>query len=296
MTKFLLAALLCLIWGSTWLAIKIGLEDSPPFLSAGFRFVIACLILFALIRWKKLTLAAGRKEWKNIIIPGFFAYFVSYGCVYWGEQHIGSGLAAVLFSTLPFWVALYAHYLLPDEKFNRIKLFSLIIGFSGILLIFWDNLQVSTSGKNILGMVALLGSAASGGFAGVRTKRDLHYIDPIVISASQMLVGMILLLIVGFLFEDLHRFKITYKSIGALLYLALFGSALAFSIYFGLLMTTAATKLSLIAFVTPVVALILGWAVLSEKISLRLVFGSALVITGIVLLVFWGKESVPLED
>lgn len=296
MTKFLLAALLCLIWGSTWLAIKIGLEDSPPFLSAGFRFVISCLILFALIRWKKLTLAAGKAEWKNILIPGFFAYFVSYGLVYWGEQYIGSGLAAVLFSTLPFWVALYAHFLLPDEKFNWIKLFSLIIGFSGILLIFWNNLQVSSSPKSILGMVGLLGSGASAGYAGVRTKRDLHHLDPIVIAALQMLVGMTLLLITGFIFEDLHSFQITYKSIGALLYLALFGSALAFTIYFGLLKTTAATKLSLIAFITPIVALMLGWAVLSEKITWGLLFGSALVIFGIVLLVFWGKEAVPLED
>ena len=296
MIKFLLAALLCLVWGSTWLGIKIGLEDSPPFLSAGFRFVLSCAVLFTLIHWKKLPLATSFKDWKNIIIPGLFAYFFSYGLVYWGEQHINSGLAAVLFSTLPFWVAIFAHLLLPNEKLNRVKLASLVIGFSGILLIFWDNLRISSSGQTVLGMLALLGSGASAAYAGVRTKRDLHHVDPIVIAAQQMLVGMVLLLLAGFAVEDLHTFKITQKSIGALLYLAIFGSALAFSVYFYLLKTTDATKLSLIAFVTPIVALILGWLIMDEKVTRHLLLGAGLVIVGIVLLVFWGKAEIPLED
>jgi len=296
MIKFLLAALLCLVWGSTWLGIKIGLEDSPPFLSAGFRFVISCAVLFALIRCKKLPLATSFKNWKNIIIPGLFAYFFSYGLVYWGEQHINSGLAAVLFSTLPFWVAIFAHLLLPNEKLNYVKLASLIIGFSGILLIFWDNLRISSSGQTVLGMLALLGSGASAAYAGVRTKRDLYHVDPIVIAAQQMLGGMVLLLLAGFVVEDIHTFKITQKSIGALLYLAIFGSALAFSVYFYLLKTTDATKLSLIAFVTPIVALILGWLIMDEKITPHLLLGAGLVIAGIVLLVFWGRAEIPLED
>jgi drug/metabolite transporter (DMT)-like permease len=296
MIKVLLVGMLCLIWGSTWLAIKIGLEDSPPVLGAGFRFVLSCLILFSLVYWKRLPLTKSKRDWKNIIIPGFCAYFVSYGLVYWGEQHINSGLAAVLFATFPFWVAIFAHFMLPNEKFNLVKLFSLLVGFSGILIIFWDNLHLSGSTENALGMFALLSSGASSAYAGVRTKRDLHHVDPIVISAQQMLVGMLLLLIVGFTFEDIKTFQITQKSVGALLYLALFGSALAFSVYFYLLKTTDATKLSLIAFVTPIVALLLGWLMADEKVTPRLMLGAALVVVGIVLLIFLGKEQVLLED
>lgn len=296
MIKFLLVALLCLVWGSTWLAIKIGLEDSPPFLGAGFRFVLSCIILFALVRWKRLELATSPKEWKDIIIPGLFAYFLSYSLVYWGEQHINSGLAALLFATLPFWVAIFAHSMLPNERFTWIKLASLLVGFSGIILIFWDNLKVSGSAKTIVGMLALLGSGASAAYAGVRTKRDLHHVDPIVIAAQQMLVGMILLVIVGFVVEDMASFRITNKSIGALLYLSLFGSALAFSVYFHLLKTTDATKLSLIAFVTPIVALVLGWLIKDEKITWNLIGGAILVLTGIFSLIFLGREKITFEE
>lgn len=296
MIKLLLVILLCLVWGSTWLAIKIGLQDSPPILSAAFRFVLACTLLLALARLRNLALIKNWRDWKNIIIPGLFAYFLSYAFVYWGEQHINSGLAAVLFATLPFWVAIFAHLMLPNEKLNWIKTASLVIGFSGIVIIFWDNLKISGSSNVLLGMLALLGSGASSAYAGVRTKRDLHHVDPVLISAYQMLVGMVLLLVVGFVFEDLHRFKITQKSIGALLYLALFGSALAFVVYFYLLKTTEATKLSLIAFVTPIVALLLGWLILDEKITRHLLLGVCLVLVGIFSLIFLGKEEILFEE
>jgi len=296
MTKFFLAVLLCLIWGSTWLAIKIGLEDSPPILGAGFRFLLACAVLFALLRWKKMPLLTDRESWKKLAIPGIFAYFVSYGLVYWGEQHINSGLAALLFATLPFWVAIFAHYLLPNEKITWIKVISLLVGFSGIVIIFWDNLRLSGSIYNLLGMLALLSSGASAAYASVRTKRDLYHLDPIVISAQQMLVGMVLLLILGFAVEDLHSFKLTGKSIGALFYLALVGSAIAFSVFYHLLKTTAATRLSLIAFVTPIVALLLGWLIKHEQVTLHLILGAALVSAGIISLIFLGKEKILLKD
>lgn len=281
-----LIAVLCLIWGATWLAIKIGLEDSPPFLSAGFRFLLSCIILSGIVYLRKLKLPT--KNILPILIPGFFTYFLSYSFVYWGEQHIGSGLAAVLFSTLPFFVAIFAHLLLDNEKLSWIKFFSLTIGFAGILVIFSDSLQIAST-KSSLGIFALLGSAICTAFSGVLTKKYLHHVDPVIITLYQMAIGTLFLLVVGFSFESLSNFKITIKSIGALLYLVIFGSVIAFITYFWLLKRNQIIKLSLIAFVTPVIALLLGWIIKSEKITVELALGTFLVILGIVSLNFLPK-------
>lgn len=280
MLDFLLISMICLIWGSTWLGIKIGLEDSPPFLSSAARFFISSGFLYLLIRVKRLAIP--KKNWSKIIIPGFLLYGLSYGLDYWGIQYIASGLAAVLFATLPFFVSITAHYMLGDEKLSVIKILCLGVGFLGVVIIFRDQIHFSNSTQSILGMLALIGAAICAGVSGVFTKRDLHDIDPLVIACFQMLVGMIFLAIIGFSFEKLSSFKITYKSMGALLYLAFFGSVITFVTYFRLVKRIEVTKLSLIAFVTPILALILGAIVKNEPITAHLILGSVLVILGIV--------------
>ncbi len=289
MLDFLLISMICLIWGSTWLGIKIGLEDSPPFLSSASRFLISSSFLYLLIRLKKLPIP--KSNWPKIIIPGFLLYGLSYGLDYWGIQYIASGLAAVLFATLPFFVAISAHYMLGNEKLSWIKIFCLGVGFLGVVIIFRDQIHFSASLKSILGMLALIVAAFSAGISGVFTKRDLHHLDPIVIACFQMLVGMVFLLVMGLSFENLSSFKITYKSVGAVLYLAFFGSVVTFVTYFWLLKRIEVTKLSLIAFVTPILALILGAVVKNERISLPLILGSFLVILGIVGLNFLAPRA-----
>ena len=285
-----LFALLCLIWGSTWLGIKIGLEDSPPFLSAGFRFLIATVFLFIWAKKKGIKFSEYKAQAFKILIPGFFMYYLSYSLVYWGEQYINSGLTAVLFATFPFFVAIFATLLLKEEKLNWFRLFGLIIGFSGILLIFWESL--SLKGENLLrGMLGIVLSAVCSAYASVRVKRDLYSVEPVVISVFQMGLGTLLLLGSGFLFERITDFKLTYKSVGALLYLSFFGSAFAFMSYYWLLKRIEVTKLSLIAFITPIVALILGWLVLGESISGYLISGTVLVIIGIWLVSRYGIAS-----
>lgn len=289
MLDFFLISLICLIWGSTWLGIKIGLEDSPPFLSSATRFIISSGFLYSLIRIKRLAIP--KDNWSKIIIPGFLLYGLSYGLDYWGIQYIASGLAAILFATLPFFVAISAHYMLQEEKLSLIKILCLGIGFLGVVIIFRDQIHFSHSLNSLLGMLAIIGAALSAGLSGVFTKRDLHHVDPRVIACFQMLVGMLFLLLMGILFERLSDFKITYKSIGALLYLAFFGSVITFVTYFWLLKRIEATKLSLIAFVTPILALILGALVKDEKVTWHLILGSFLVILGIVGLSFLAPKS-----
>lgn len=279
---FLAIVLMCIIWGLTWIAIKIGLEDLPPFLSAGVRFVLACAILWPAVLWRSLALPKNWLELRTILIPGFFIYGINYALVYWGEQYIGSGLAAILFASLPFLVALFAHYMLTNEKMTYVKLTGLTTGFLGIVLVFYGGLSFGPN--SYWGMLALLGSSLSAAYANILVKRDLHHTDPVLATALQMSLGAVLLLGLGMLTESWQDFHLTPRALGSLLYLSIFGSAVAFSLYFWALKKTEATKMSLIAFVTPLVALVGGHLILDEPITGRLAAGSLLVLAGILII------------
>ena len=286
---FLAIVLMCLIWGLTWIAIKIGLEDLPPLLSAGVRFVMACAILWPVVLLRHLSLPKKWPEIRTILIPGFFIYGINYALVYWGEQYIGAGLASILFSSLPFLVALFAHYMLPNEKLTFVKLTGLTCGFSGIVLVFYGGLSFGPD--SYWGMLALLGSSVSAAYANILVKRDLHATDPMLATALQMSLGAFLLLGLGTITENWQSFHLTPKAVGTLLYLSIFGSAVAFSLYFWALKKTEATKLSLIAFVTPLVALVGGYLILDEPITGRLATGSILVLAGIVIVNYFSSPG-----
>ncbi len=279
---FLAIVLMCAIWGLTWVAIKIGLEDLPPFLSAGVRFAIASALLWPAVLWRKVPLPKNWPALRVILIPGFFFYSINYALVYWGQQYIGAGLAAILFASLPFLVALFAHYMLAGERMTYPKLTGLTIGFLGIVLVFYGGLSLGP--QSYWGMLALLGCSLSCAYANILVKRDLHHIDPMLATAIQMTLGAVSLLGLGALLESGQDFHLTPKALGSLLYLSIFGSAVAFSLYFWALKKTEATKMSLIAFVTPLVALAGGHLILDEPITGRLAGGSLLVLAGILII------------
>lgn len=279
--SLVLFAMLCLIWGSTWLAIKIGLEELPPFKFAGVRFLIASALLFLLVRIKGLSFPRGRSEWLTMLILSIFMIGLPYGLVFWGEQYIPAGLAAVLNSTIPLFVALFAHLTLPGERLSLITLLGLILGFGSVVVIFSDKLA-PVAENALWGELALLGSAVSYGFATVFARSKTLSHNPIVTVTVQMFCGAIMLLAAGFIVERQAQFTISPCSVGALLYLAIVGSALAFVAYFWLIKQMEATRISLVAFVTPVIALLLGWILLDELITPRILIGAGLVIIGII--------------
>ncbi|MGH8005054.1 MAG: DMT family transporter, partial [Limisphaerales bacterium] len=221
-------------------------------------------------------------ELRTILVPGFFIYGTNYALVYWGEQYIGAGLAAILFASLPFLVALFAHYMLPNEKMTIPKLTGLTIGFIGIVLVFYGGLSFGP--ESYWGMLALMGSSLSAAYANILVKRDLHDTDPMLATALQMGLGAVLLLGLGMLTESWQNFHLTPRAVGTLLYLSIFGSVVAFSLYFWALKKTEATKMSLIAFVTPLVTLMGGHLILNEPITVRLAAGSLLVLAGILII------------
>lgn len=289
---FAAIAAMCIIWGLTWVAIKIGLQDLPPFLSAGVRFALASAILWPIVLLRRAPLPKTWPEYREILIPGVFIYGVNYALVYWGEQYIGAGLSAVLFASFPFMVSVLAHYFLENDKFTPAKLAGLAIGFAGIVMVFYEGLEFGP--LSYWGMLALLGSSLSAAYANILIKRDLHHVDPMIATALQMSLGTVLLLAVGTFLESWDGFHLTGPAVGSILFLAVFGSAVAFTLYFWVLKKTEASKLSLITFVTPLVALVGGYFILDEPVTTRLAFGTLLVAAGIAIVIYlpgWKKTG-----
>src|SRR5919106_6993764 len=138
--------ILCGIWGSTWLFIKLGLEELPPITFAGIRFVIACAILFSFIRARRIQLPADGRDWWLLASTGVLSFSLNYGLVFWGEQYISSGLAALLQATIPAFGLVIAHFYLPGERMTPAKIFGVIMGVAGVGVIFSNQLSVAGSG------------------------------------------------------------------------------------------------------------------------------------------------------
>lgn len=281
--------ILCGIWGSTWLFIKIGLRDLPPFTFAGLRFVLASAILGSLILIRRARSPRTRNEWYLIAVSGLLQFTLNYGLVFWGEQYISSGLAAVLQSTFPLFGLVIAHFYLPSERMTTLRVVGVLLGVLGVAVIFSDQLTIAGS-MALLGSIALVLSAVFGSYSNVLVKAYGGKIDPQILAASQMVFGFVPLLAAGFATEgNPLRFRWTVPALLSLMYLVIVGSVIAFALYYWLVRNMDVTNTMLIALVTPVVAVILGMLVLHERLNWRLVAGSACIILGLGLIV-WRRQ------
>ena len=175
--------ILCGIWGSTWLFIKLGLEDLPPFTFAGIRFVIACTILFTLIRIRRLPLPTARGDWIFLAITGILAFGLNYGLVFWGEQYISSGLAALLQATIPAFGLVFAHFHLPGERLSWARIGGVVLGVCGVGVVFSN--QLAVAGKQALaGCVALILSAIFAAYSNVLVKACGKQLDPAILAGG----------------------------------------------------------------------------------------------------------------
>jgi drug/metabolite transporter (DMT)-like permease len=277
--------LLCGIWGSTWLFIKLGLNDLPPLTFAGIRFVIAAAILFIFIAVRRVPLPRGRRDLLLLAVTGVLSFSLNYGLVFWGEQYISSGLAALLQSTLPAFGLIIAHYYLPGERMTLPRILGVLLGVFGVGVIFSNQLQVAGP-RALWGSAALVLSAFCAAYANVLVKTYGLNLQPSVLAAGQMVFGLIPLLLIGIPLEgNPLKFHWTGVAVISLLYLAIVGTVVAFLLYYWLMHNMDVTKTMLIALVTPVTAVILGMLVLKEEMHWRTLIGGAMIISGIGLIV-----------
>ena len=274
-----LYALVCLIWGSTWLAIKLGLEGVPPFLGAGLRFTLAAAILWSLVLFSGLSPRLSPRGRRAALSAGILGFGICYSLVYWAETRVASGLVAVLCAVAPLITALLTAFVSRTETLTRRKGAGILIGIAGVVILFWPQQGVAAAdGLGLLAaFVSSVGAAGNLVAQSLWSKRD----DARVLNAWSMSLGAALILGLSFLFERGAVVSWTPSNIGAIVYLAILGTVVAFLSYYKLIHALPATQVSMITLIFPVVAILLGWVVLGEKLSANAGFGIALIMGGV---------------
>ncbi len=274
--------MLVLVWGTTWAAIRVGLAGIPPFTGVAMRFTLAGLLLLSLAPRFGVRLGASRRERALWAANAFLSFGVSYAVVYWCEQYIPSGLAAVLFATYPLLVAALAHFFLPGERLAPAAGAGLLLGFAGVAVIFSDDLRLLGGEQVRTAALVMLVSPVVSAVSMILIKRWGAGIHPLSLAAVPMLAAGLAMGIVALAFERGRTLVLDARSLGALLYLTVFGSAVTFTVYYWLLARVSATRVALTSYVIPIVAVAVGAVAFHEPVRPRLLAGSALVLAGVV--------------
>jgi drug/metabolite transporter (DMT)-like permease len=285
---------LCIVWSSTWLAIKIGLRDLPPISYAGIRFLVAIIVLFAVSAGRVRLLPQRGFDYLLLAFTGVLMFAVNYGFLFWGELHVSSGLAAVLQATIPMFGMLFAHLMLPDEPLQLPKLLGALVAVGGVALI-CERLLGFNGVMAFWGGLGIIVGAASAAFSNVLLKARAIQLAPAMLAAWQMIFGATPLLLIGFMVEgNPLKFHWSAVSIFCLLYLAIIGSALTFLLLYWLLPRMTVARLQTISLITPPGAVVLGWAVGGEMFSLWSLLGACLVLVGVWMIFRKGEQPGPV--
>ncbi|MGB5894425.1 MAG: EamA family transporter [Ignavibacteriaceae bacterium] len=277
---FFVYAMLCFIWGSTWLAIRFGLETLTPIYSAGLRFSLAAFFILILMKIRGVRLQLDKISIQLYLIMGFLSFVIPFGLVYWAEQFVPSGMASVLFAVFPFFVAIFSFIFIASESLDIFKISGIVIGFTGIVIIFSDSFGGDIS-DYLIGMFAIVLSAIMQAGIAITIKKYGHHLNPLSMNLVPMLIAGISMLVIGLAIEDTSTNSFGLNAALSILYLAFFGSVITFTSYYWLLKKINIVILSLIAFITPIVALILGFLIYNEQLSTNDFVGSAFVLFGV---------------
>jgi len=276
--KALIAYLIvCVFWGSTYLAIKIGVSDLPPFLFAGLRFMVAGLILLALARALGDPLPR-KSDWRTLAIVGLLLLAGGNAFVVWSEQYIGSGIASIFVVTVAMWTALFDAIIPGGQgELNWRIVAGLLLGFLGtVLLVGATPAQILAADKR--GPIALTLASASWALGTVYAKRHPTQSSPYMGAAFQMIVGGGAVALVGTILGEWPAWHLSARGIGAIAYLVVFGSILGFSAYSYALRHASATIVGTYAYVNPVIAVLLGWLLLHEPVGGRTFIAMAMIL------------------
>lgn len=296
MRTVLVWVFLCLIWGTTWIFIKIGLQDLPPIAFATARFVFAVAGLAVVIATQRIPLAPLKANWKLIALTGFLQFSINYSLVFWSEVYITSGLAAVLQATISVFGLLLAWIFLPNEKVTKLKFAAIIIGIAGVATIFFDQLRLQSL-MAFAGSVAIVIGAYAAAQASILVKAKGGAIHPAVLLLGQMICGLPAVLTYSLIVEgNPLTFNWSWRAIGCVLYLAFAGTIAAFWLYYWLLGRIESTKAMMISLVTPLIAVVVGAIFLGETLPRQTGIGGLLIIGSVGLIAFRKKVAPDPEN
>jgi drug/metabolite transporter (DMT)-like permease len=289
---------LCLAWGSTWLAIKIGVEGAPPLIFAGTRFLLAGAILLFVFRLRGGGASIARADWPTMIVMGLTVIGVTFGLIFWGEQHVSSGVAGVLvqgvvpLGMFGFAVA-YGH-----ESPSRAKWGGIALGIVGIVILFMPNLGGPVDDDVLLGMAAVTAGTVVYCWGSVSTRDVLRGYPTLLIAGLENVIGGIGLVCASIVLEAGELANPTWLADGGVwlswVYLVIVGSLVGFTSYIFLLKRWGASRTSVYAFVTPILALVLGYGLYGESVGLAEILGALVILCGVATIVIGARmQALP---
>ena len=293
--KTLLAfAIIYLVWGSTFLAIRVGVHEVPPLLFAAMRFVVAGAVLFGWMLAKGECLP-NRRQWGSVVVIASLIFVLDYGLLFWAEQRIASGIAAVMLAMIPAFMALAEIIFLRTQKLTVRLALALLVGLGGVAVLMSRSFDLGGAAIETTGAIALIVASLSWAVASVLTRVLPLPESKVMSSGAQMLTGGLLLVVAAAAFGEFRRFHPESVSRGAwlaLLYLIVAGSIVGYTAYVWLIHHESPTKVGTYAYVNPVVAVVLGYFLGGEALGLRTILGTAFVLISVVVITTTKKSSV----
>ncbi|NLN47686.1 MAG: EamA family transporter [Clostridiales bacterium] len=273
--------LVCIIWGSTYLAIRIGVKSMPPFLFAGIRNVTAgsIILLFSYIR--KLEFPNGLEEYGKISIVGFFLLGICNTLVVIAEMRINSSTAALLLALIPIFIVIIEQFIPGGSRISLMGWFGMFIGFAGVGILSFSG--GSEFDMNIFGIVLLFLSCLSWATGSVYSKRTVFTGSIVTQIGIQMFAGGILQVLMGLFAGEVSKFKYSPSGFGAMLYLIFMGSLIGYTSYIYLISVWPISKAGTYAYVNPVVAMFLGWFILHEAVTVKMIVSAVLILVGVLI-------------
>lgn len=281
-----------LIWGSTYLAIGIVEQSLPPFFMAGTRFIIAGLILYAVMRFKS-TSHETTSHWGKAFLIGGLMLMGGHGAVVWVEQWLPSGLTSLLISTVPLWIV-FTDWIRGGSKPNLKVAGGLFFGFAGVALLAGGLENLGASQVDLIGGITLVCGAFLWAQGSLVSRSTRFPFPPLLATSMQMIAGGALLLVASVVAGEWTRIRldqVSFNSTIAWLYLIVFGSLVGFTSYIWLLKETTASRVSTYAYVNPIIAMFLGWAIAGEPITLRNVAAASIIVMSVVIITTFGAKT-----
>ncbi len=272
--------LMVFIWGTTWFAIKVGLDAYPPFFTLALRFGIAGPILLLLTRLRGERIPWAPRHQPFFLSLALLSFVTSFGVVYWGEQYLSSGLTSVIFATMPLFTGVAAHFILKAERLGLARVAGLVLGLGGIVVINASDLGRQSPMAPVAAPVVLVAPLVSAAATVLSKKRSRDF-PPLTLAAIPMIYAAVIHAGLWALLERGRPLAWSWPGVGSIAYLTLFGSVVTFSGYFWLLRHVEVSRLNLLAYLTPLVALALGYVAAGEVLTPRMAAGAALVLVGV---------------
>jgi drug/metabolite transporter (DMT)-like permease len=286
---FLAFAAIYVVWGSTYLAIRIAVQQVPPLFAAGARFLVAGSVLYVVMRFCGRPRPSSR-EWGSLTAIASLMFVITYGAVFWALQYVPSGLTSVLEATLPLITIALEVFVFRQQRFRWSLLGAIVIGFVGVLLLLMHNAQHVP----LLPCLAILGGGTAWSLGAVLTRAWPLPKSKGITAGAEMMLGGAILLLLSALRGELHPFPhLSARAVGALLYLVIAGSLIGFSAFVWLLGRMPATRVASHAYVNPVVAVALGYFFAGEVVTVRMLLGTALIVASVALILGEDKVDAP---